>query len=172
MPLSMYQASVPVFVRFLSNLDAFIEHAAETYAKQNIAEGPILDARLFPDMFTLAEQVRQATYHAVHCVATLADSQPPSLPEDISSFAALRARVAAALAWLETVAPDSLEGSEVKPVKYMMMGKPHDFQGDWLLLMHCMPNFMFHVTTAYDLLRHNGLSMGKRHFMGYFKPGT
>ena len=170
--LSMYDATVTVFARFLSNLSAIIGYAETEIPKKGLVEMDLVEARLAPDMFTFAEQVRQATHHATHSIAALRASDPPDLPTDLSSFAALNARIKVALDYLDTVAAADIDGTGQNDVTYTVGGEPRPFKGQDLLLYLCLPNFFFHVTTAYDLLRHNGFELSKRHFMGMTKPGA
>lgn len=171
MTLSMYQASIPVFINMLSNLSAILDFAETEFAKNGPEEKTFMDARFYPDMFTFAQQIRQVSHHAVNFAAALTETEPPALPEDYESFTGLIARIAATVSYLESVKPGDIDGTEDKTVDYIVAGAPRAFDGQRLLLGHCMPNFMFHITTAYDLLRHNGLNVGKRHFLGYAKPG-
>ena len=172
MSLSMYQASVPVFINFLENISGIITFAEREFEESNVSMQDMLSARFRPDMMTFAEQIRQATFHATHCTATLAGKEPPELSEDYSSFAGLKQRISESVAFLNGVEADSINGKEETDVTYTMAGKPRPFKGQRLLLGHCLPNFFFHVTTAYDLLRNKGLNVGKRHFMGYAEPGN
>ena len=171
MSMSMYHASVPVFMNFLGNLSDIQDHAAEHFAALNIDEAAILEARFFPDMYPYKFQILQATDHAVRCPATLAGKEAFKLPEDYSSFKGLNERIAATIKFLEGLDPSDIDGSEDKDVEYVMAGAPHPFKGQQLLMGHCLPNIFFHITTAYDLLRHNGVGLAKKHFMGYAKPG-
>ena len=148
------------------------EYAAEHFAAQEVDESIILDARFFPDMFSYERQVRQATQHSANCPATLAGKDTPKLPEDYSSFKGLNERITAALNFLEGLDPADFEDTADKDFKYKVAGEALDFKGERLLMGHCLPNIFFHVTTAYNLLRHNGVNLGKDHFMGYAKPGA
>ena len=167
----MYQASVPVFTNFLTNLSAILVHAETHCVDRNIDEEAILGARFYPDMFPLSLQIRQATHHAVNCPATLAGIATAQLPEDYSSLTGLNNRIDKSVEYLTDLQAVQIDGTEDKDVEYVVAGAPRAFKGQRLLLGHCMPNFFFHVTTVYDLLRHNGVELGKRHFMGYAKPG-
>ncbi|MBT3766271.1 MAG: DUF1993 domain-containing protein [Rhodospirillaceae bacterium] len=172
MPMSMYHASVPVFINFLGNLLEIQKYAAEHFAEQNVDESIVLGTRFFPDMFPYNAQVRQATQHAARCPATLAGKDAPELPEDYSSFSGLNERISAAVSFLDGLDPADFEGTADKDFKYMVAGEARDFKGERLLMGHCLPNIFFHVVTAYNLLRHNGVNLGKDHFMGYAKPGA
>lgn len=172
MSLSMYQTSVPVFINFMNNLSSIIEYAEKEFAARNVEEDTILNSRLFPDMYTFAQQIRQVTYHAAFCPAALAGKTPPDLPYDLSSFKALTQRITATIEFLETIKESDMEGSENAQIDYIVGGAPRAFQGEKLLLGHCLPNIFFHTTTAYNILRHNGLVLIKANFMGYAKPGA
>jgi hypothetical protein len=169
--LSMHDATVTVFARFLKNLSAIISYAETQAPKQDLAETHLVEARLAPGMFTFAEQIRQATHHATHSIAALKETAPPALPTNFSSFAGLNERIKAAIDYLEAVSASDVDGTEQKDVSYTVAGEPRPFKGQDLLLYLCLPNFFFHVTTAYDLLRHHGIELSKRHFMGMAKPG-
>lgn len=171
MSISMYQASVPVFNNFLTNLRVILDYAEAHFADKHVDETTILGMRFHPDMFPFNLQIRQATHHAVHCTATLAGVSAPQIPEDYASFKGLNARIDKTLEFLATLKSDQIDDTEDKDVEYVVAGTPRAFKGQKLLLGHCIPNFFFHVTTAYDLLRQNGVELGKRHFMGYTKPG-
>jgi uncharacterized protein len=172
MPMSMYQASVPLFTNFLGNLYDIQEYAAQHFAERKVDESVVLGTRFFPDMFPYNAQIRQATQHAARCPATLAGKDAPELPEDYSSFNGLNERITAVLDFLEGLDPADFEDTADKGFKYMVAGEARDFTGERLLMGHCMPNVFFHVVTAYNLLRHNGVDLGKDHFMGYAKPGA
>jgi len=172
MQMSMYQASVPLFINFLGNLYDIQEYAAHHFAEKKVDEAVVLGARFFPDMFPYNAQVRQATQHAARCPAALAGQDAPELPEDYSSFKGLNDRITATVKFLEGLDPADIDGTEDQDIDYMVAGKPQTFKGERLLMGHCMPNIFFHVVTAYNLLRHNGVDLGKDHFMGYAKPGA
>jgi len=166
MTLSMYSASVPVFKRHLGNLAAILEKAGAHCVTANITEPALLQARLFPDMFTFARQVQVAADFAKAGTARLAGAEPPRFDDSEHTFADLKARVDRTTAYIGTFTAAQIDGSEDRHVSYMMGKFPIDMKGEAYLLNFIMPNFYFHYTTAYNLLRHNGLALGKGDFIG------
>jgi|SRR5580658_4558368 hypothetical protein len=167
MTVSMYKISVPIFVQFLTSLSAVLDKAAAHCEAKKIEPAALLTARLFSDMFPLARQVRAATDHAVNASARLSGTELPTLPSADSSFAELKDRVEKAIAFVKNCKPAQIDGSEDKPIKITFpSGATRDFTGQSLLLNNALPNFYFHCTTAYDILRQCGVELGKRDFMG------
>jgi hypothetical protein len=166
MAISMYKASAPIFIQFLTALSGVLDKAAAHAAEKKLDESYLMSARLAPDMFSLARQVQQATTHAVNACARNSGQEPPKLPEDASNFAALKARIAAAIDFIKSVKADQLDGSEDKQIVVTMGQNKREFTGQSYLLNHCLPHFYFHTTTAYDILRQQGVDIGKRDFMG------
>ena len=166
MTLSMYQASVPVVLRMLGNLRGILDKAAAHAQAKKIDESALLDARLFPDMFTFTRQVQLACDFACATGARLAGKEPPAFDDAAKSFANLAARVDAAIAFLRTLAPGEIDGSEGRQIVRPIRGQPKTFTGVNYLLQFTLPNFYFHVTTAYAILRHNGVEIGKADFIG------
>jgi uncharacterized protein len=167
MTVSMYKISVPIFVQFLTSLSAVLDKSAAYCEAKKIEPSALLSARLFPDMFPLARQVRAATDHAVNATARLAGIEPPTLPAADASFAELKDRIEKAIAFLKTAKAEQIDGTEEKAIKITFpSGATRDFIGQSLLLGNSLPNFYFHCTTAYDILRHCGVELGKRDFMG------
>jgi uncharacterized protein len=167
MTVSMYKISVPIFVQFLTSLTAVLDKAAAHCEAKKIEPAALLTARLFPDMFPLARQVRAASDHAVNATARLAGVEPPALPTAEASFAELKDRLDKAIAFIKTAKPAQIDGTEDKAIKITFpSGATRDFTGQSLLLGNSLPNFYFHCTTAYDILRQCGVELGKRDFMG------
>jgi hypothetical protein len=166
MAISMYRASVPVFVQMLNALAGVLKKAEAHAQAKKIDPAALLTARLYPDMFALTKQVQIACDFAKGCPARLAGVDVPKYEDNEASFADLDARIAKTLAFLGTLKPAQIDGSEEKVISLTIGGKPMDFDGLTYLLNFAAPNFYFHVTTAYDLLRHNGVELGKRDFMG------
>jgi hypothetical protein len=166
MAISMYRASVPVFVQMLNALAVVLKKAEAHAQAKKIDPAALLTARLYPDMFPLTKQVQIACDFAKGCPARLAGVDVPKYEDNEASFADLDARIAKTLAFLGTLKPAQIDGSEEKVISLTIGGKPMDFDGLTYLLNFASPNFYFHVTTAYDLLRHNGVELGKRDFMG------
>ena len=166
MSLSMYSASIPVLLRMLGNLSAIL-HKAEAYAaERKIEPSVLLNARLAPDMLPLVSQVQIASDNAKGCAARLAGLDIPSYADTESSFAELQARIAKTQAFLGSVTAAQVDGSEGKSITLNFPGMELKFSGQDYLLNFVLPNFYFHVTTAYAILRHNGLDIGKMDFLG------
>lgn len=166
MSLSMYQASVPVFVRGLKVLKAVLEKGAAHAAQTGTDPNALVQARLAPDMLDLAGQIQRASDTSKLSVARLSGVAAPAMPDTETTLVELIARIDATLAYVEGVAPESLEGSEAKTVELPTGGAPRVFNGADYLLGFGIPNFYFHVTTAYDILRSQGVPVGKRDFLG------
>jgi uncharacterized protein len=165
MSVSMYQASVPAFQKHLHALDGMLDKAQGYAEAKKIDMAVLLNARLYPDMFNLTRQVQAACDFAKNASARLAGLPVPSHPDTETTLPELKARIAKTLAFLETIKPDQMTGSEGKT--YTIKVGPNDmtFQGLDYLLHFALPNFYFHAATAYGILRHNGLDIGKRDFM-------
>ncbi len=166
MAISMYQASAPVYVRHLSGLVTILKKAQALYAEKNYDESALLAYRLYPDMFNFTKQVQAATDHARIGVAMLAGLEAPKYEDNEKSLAELIARVEKTIAYLNTFKPGQIDGSEEKNLTLKMRDREMKFTGLDLLLNRSLPNFYFHTTTAYDIVRHNGVEIGKRDFMG------
>jgi uncharacterized protein len=167
MTVSMYKISVPIFVQFLTSLSACLDKAAAHCEAKKIDPSAYLGARFYPDMFPLARQVRAATDHAVNCTARLAGVEPPTFSNGEASFTDLKQRLAKAIDFVKGFKSTQIDGTEDKAIKITFpSGATRDFTGQSLLLGNSLPNFYFHCTTAYDLLRHSGIELGKRDFMG------
>ncbi|AOB32666.1 hypothetical protein AKI39_20865 [Bordetella sp. H567] len=170
MPLSMYQASIPVFVRALNVLIALLDKA-EAHAAQNGLElSTLVNARLAPDMYPLSGQIQRASDASKFAIKRLTGLDAPSFEDVETTFPELRKRIADTVAWLQSVPAAALEGSEGKTVQLSFGDFKPSFQGDAYLLSFALPNFYFHVTTAYDILRHSGVPVGKLDFLGPY-PG-
>jgi len=166
MTLSMYQASTPVFVRQLTALGAILTKAAAFADARTIEPSTLLDARLAPDQFPLVRQVQIATDGAKGGIARLAGVEAPAFPDDETTFDQLQARIAKTIAFLQSVPADEVDGSEDRPIQIKLRSGDLDFTGQAFLLHFVIPNFFFHVTTAYAILRHNGVEIGKRDYLG------
>jgi len=166
MAVSMSQISAPVFVRRLNGLANCLKKAQALYAAKGHDEAALLGYRFYPDMFNFARQVQVATDHAKSCTAMLAGVEAPKYEDNEKSLAELIARVERTVAWLGSIKPAQLDGSEAKDVTVKTRDRELNMKGIELLLNRSMPNFYFHVTTAYDIMRHNGVEIGKRDFMG------
>jgi uncharacterized protein len=167
MTISMYKASVPIFVQFLTSLSGVLDKAAGFAETKKIDPSVLLNMRLAPDMFPLVRQVRAATDHAVSACGRLAGAQLPSFSNAEATIPELKERVAKTVDFLKSLKPGQIDGSEDKEIKFTTpAGAVREFTGQSLLLNNSLPNFYFHCTTAYDILRHCGVELGKRDFMG------
>jgi hypothetical protein len=166
MAITMSQISLPIFVRHLTGLAGCMKKAQTLYAEKKYDEATLLSYRFYPDMFSFTQQVRIATDHARTCTGMLSGTQAPKYEDTEKSLAELVARVEKTTAWLKTIQPQQIDGSEEKSVTVKRPTGDVQMKGLELLLNRSMPNFMFHCTTAYDILRHNGVELGKRDFMG------
>jgi hypothetical protein len=166
MSLSMYQASVPVFLQMLNNLSAILEKA-ETYAGNRKVDPEILiNYRLAPDMLPFVRQIQIAADLAKGAVARLAGVEVPKHDDTEKTFADLKARIAKTVAFVESFRPDDIDGSEDRDISLTLGEHTMSFKGQPYLVHFVLPNFYFHCTTAYDILRHCGVELGKRDFIG------
>jgi hypothetical protein len=166
MSLSMYQASVPAFLQMLGGLAGVLAKAEAHAAERKIEPAVLLNYRLAPDMFPLIRQIRIATDHAKGCCARLAGVEVPSYADDETSFADLRARLEKTVGFVRGFQPEAIDGSEEREITLMVGSQPMTFKGQPYLVNFVLPNFYFHVTTAYAILRHAGVPLGKRDYLG------
>jgi hypothetical protein len=166
MPLSMYQASVPVFAQLLGALGNVLGKAEAHAAAKKIDPAVLLASRLAPDMFPLSRQVHLACDFAKGATARLAGVEVPSWSDEEKTFAEFRARAGKTLDYVQGFKPAQIDGSEDREISLKVGGNQRTFKGQPYLLQFVMPNFFFHTTTAYAILRHNGVELGKRDFMG------
>jgi len=165
--ISMYKISAPIFVQFLTSLSAVLDKAAAFAEAKKIEPSVLLNTRLAPDMFPLGRQVRAATDHAINACGRLAGAEPPALPNSDATIPELKERIAKTIEFIKGLKPAQIDGSEDKEIKITFpSGAVREFTGQSLLLGNSLPNFYFHCTTAYDILRHCGIELGKRDFMG------
>ena len=162
----MYQASAPRFANMLRNLQAILDKAKAHAAAKKIDERALTSARLYPDMFPMARQVQVACDTAKACVARLAGVEIPKHEDTEQTFDELHARIAKTITFLESFQPAQIDGSEEREIAFMAGSTERRFKGATYLLGHAYLNFYFHCTTAYDILRHNGVELGKRDFIG------
>jgi len=162
----MYQASAPRFANILRNLSAILEKAEAHCAAKKIEPSALTSYRLFPDMFPLTRQVQIASDTAKGAVSRLAGIEIPKYEDNEQTFAELKARIAKTIDFVESVSAAKIDGSEDKEIVLQMRSGERRFTGMQYLLGHAYPNFYFHVTTAYNILRHNGVEVGKADFIG------
>ena len=166
MTISMYQASVPAFVRSLTNLAAILEKGAAHAQARKIDEAVLLEGRLYPDMFPLLRQVQIATDTARSGAGRLAGMDFPAYEDSETTFAQLQQRIRNSVGYLETLQSVQIDGSEGRTISWQTRSSTKSMQGLPYLMNHLLPNVHFHVTTAYDILRHNGVELGKKDFLG------
>lgn len=167
--ISMYSYSVPVLVHSLKSLDAILAKASAWAQEKKIDETVLTGSRLFPDMFPLAKQVQIASDVSKACGARLAGVENPAYADTETTIAELQARIGKTVAFLEGLRAEQLDGSETRHVSFKAGPTELTFTGMDYLKEWVYPNFYFHVTTAYNILRHNGLVIGKLDFLG-IKP--
>ncbi|MGD9979432.1 MAG: DUF1993 family protein [Hyphomonadaceae bacterium] len=163
--ITMHAASAGVFARMLNNLSSILARAEQQAKAKGYDPGVLLSARLAPDMFPLIKQVQIATDHAKGCVARLAGHQPEAIEDTETTFADLQARITKVRAIVESYKPEQLEGSETREITLKIPNAELKFSGLDYVNQWALPNFYFHVTTAYAILRANGVELGKRDFL-------
>ena len=166
MTISMYQASAPRFANALENLSAILAKAQAHVEAKKLDETALTGFRLFPDMHPLTRQVQIACDAAKGAVARLAGAEIPKHEDVEQTFAELKARIAKTIDFIRTFKPAQIDGTEDKEIVLKLQGNDVKFKGLQYLLGFAVPNFYFHVVTAYDILRHNGVEIGKRDFLG------
>jgi hypothetical protein len=166
MKISMHAMSVDVFTRALGNLSAFLEKGQAHATQRKFEPAVLLASRLAPDMLPLTRQVQIAGDISKNSVARLAAQEPPRFPDTETSFEELHARIARTLDYLKSVPASALEGAETRDIKLPSGDRTLEFKGLDYLQHWAIPNVFFHVTTAYAILRHNGVELGKRDFLG------
>jgi uncharacterized protein len=166
MALSMYQASIPTFVHGLTNLSAILTKAENYAAAKKIDPSVLLNARLYPDMLALTRQVQITTDIVKGGVARLAGVEVPSFPDTETTFPELQARIAKISEFINGFKPAQIDGTEDKSITLKVGGNDMAFKGLPYLLSFVIPNFYFHISIAYAILRHNGVEIGKMDFLG------
>lgn len=166
MTISMYQASVPSLIRALTNLAAILEKGAAHAEAKNIDPAVLINSRLYPDMFPLGRQVQIASDTARRGAARLAGLEAPKMEDNETTFPQLIDRLHTTIAYLETLTPAQIDGSEERSIVLPVGKDTMTFEGLSFLLYFILPNVYFHVTTAYDILRHCGVELGKRDYLG------
>ena len=169
MPISMYSQTVPVFVRLLTNLSGILDKTAAHCAEKKIDPAVLLGSRLFPDMFPLTRQVQIGCDFAKGAAARLAGVEVPKYEDSEASLDDLKARVAKTIAFVQSLPEAQFAGAETREVTIPIRGQPTTFAGLDYLNRNVLPNFFFHLATAYNILRHNGVPLGKADFTGPVK---
>jgi hypothetical protein len=162
----MHSASVPVFLTMLGNLSKWLDKAVAHASARKFDPETLLTARLAPDMLPLLRQVQIACDSAKFGVSRLAGGEAPAFDDSETSLAQLQQRIAATIAYIKSVPREQVDGSESKLISVPQRSRdPLQFTGEQFLLHYALPNLFFHVTTAYALLRHNGVELGKRDYL-------
>jgi uncharacterized protein len=165
MPISMYHASVPVYLQLLGGLKGVIEKGEAAATAKKWEENTLLNWRLHPDMFTFERQVRQACVHALG-TGRAAGVDLPSLPDIDNNLAGMKSRIDKTIDFLKGLRANQLDGKEDSQVTITAGGQQRNFRAQVYVYHFAMPNFYFHITTAYNILRSLGIDIGKRDFMG------
>ena len=166
MTISMFQASVPAYLRMLSNAKVLLEKGAAFCVAKKIDESILVNGRLAPDMFPLSRQVQIATDFAKGSTARLAGLEIPKYDDSEKTFAELIARIDKTMAFVNTVTAAQIDGQEEREINLTIGGKPINFKGQPYLIHFVLPNFHFHLSMLYAILRHNGVDVGKGDFLG------
>jgi len=166
MAVNMYSASVPVFVQYLTALSNVIDKAQAQCEAKKLDQAYFMNLRFYPDMFPFVRQVRAACDHALSASARPAGLDLPKFENNEASFDDLKKRIVTVVDFIKQIKPEQLNGQEGREIKITFPSGERQFTGQSLLLNFALPNFYFHATTAYDLLRHSGIEVGKRDFMG------
>lgn len=165
MSLSLYDTSIAVYVRMLQNLSHLLDKAETHAAEGNIPQATLTEAGLGHGMFPLARQIQLASDAAKGGGARLAGVEAPAMPDTETTFEELKGRIAKTIAFLETLKRDQVDGQEGRQIVLTFPGRSMEFTGQTFLLTFSLPNFLFHVTTAYAILRSQGVPLGKMDFL-------
>ena len=166
MSISMYQASVPRFINILGNLSAILDKTQAHVEARKLDETALTGFRLYPDMLPMARQIMITTDTAKGLVARLAGVEIPVYEDTEKTIPELKARIAKTIAYLQSFKPAQIDGTEDKEIVIKRGDKETRYTGMQFMLGHAVPNFYFHVTTTYAILRHNGVEIGKRDYLG------
>ena len=166
MAITMHRASVPMFKQTLASLSSVLEKAEAFCGDGGLDKGEFLQRRLAPDMFTLAEQIQRATFHSAQAVAKLTGTDIPEYDDQEKTFDDLQARIKTTVKFLNSFTPEQFEGSETREMKIQTRMALLPFIGEDFLFHFGIPQFLFHCTTAYDIIRNAGVEVGKRDFIG------
>jgi hypothetical protein len=165
MSISMYEASIPHFVRMLGNLSAMLDKAKAHAETKNIDRSVLINARLAPDMYPLSQQIQIATYMTRACSARLAGLEVPSYADNEITFSDFKIRIAETIDFLQSIDSDQIDNSYDQPITIKMGDKEVVYTGQVYLLDVIIPHFYFHVTTAYAILRYHGVELGKKDYI-------
>jgi hypothetical protein len=166
MAISMYRASIPVFVQYLTSLSANLTKAGDYCAAKKVEPSVLAATRLTPDMFALARQVQIATDHAKGAAARLSGTEVPSFADTETTLDELQARIAKTLDFIQSIKPEAFDDSDDKDISLKAGPNVLNFKGEDYLTTFALPNFFFHLTMAYAILREAGVEIGKKDFIG------
>jgi len=166
MAFTIYDASIPPMIRSLQSLSKILDKAVAQAKQKDLNLQTLLDARLAPDMHPFTRQIQMASDSAKGAAARLAGVEPPSFPDTETTFPELQTRIAKTIDFLKSIAPEKLSGAEDRAIELKTPNRTLNFTGKDYLTGFVLPNFLFHVTTAYALLRHKGIEIGKMDFLG------
>jgi uncharacterized protein len=166
MSFNMYQASVPVLVRYLKNISNVLDKGAAYCAAKKVEQTVLTGYRLAPDMFPLSRQVQIMSDGAKGCGARLAGVEVPSFPDTETTIDELKARIAKTVAFLEGLKPEQFDGAETRDISFKAGPNEYKFKGADYFTGWVLPNFYFHATATYAILRHCGVELGKRDYLG------
>lgn len=166
MNISMYQASVPRLVNALNNLSHLLDKAQAHIEAKKIDPAALIEFRLYPDMLNMTRQIQIASDTAKGVIARLAGVEIPAYEDNEKSIGELKARIAKTVAYIQSFKPEQIDGTEEKDIVTKRGDKETHYKGMQFLLGHAIPNIYFHITIAYAILRHNGVEVGKRDYLG------
>ena len=166
MTISMYQASVPIFIRLLTNLNDILKKGEVFAEERGFEEKHLLNSRLAADMFPLSRQIQIACDVSRRCIERLTGDELTATEDNEKSFAEFYDRINSNIAYFKSITPEQIDGTEDKAVTVKLRKQDVNFSGMSLLLNFSIPNLYFHMTTAYNILRHNGVELGKQDFLG------
>jgi hypothetical protein len=167
MSLTMYQTSIPLFVRGMRALSHLLEKAAAHVKENGLDPASLLNARLAPDMFTLTAQIQRASDTSKMSGERLSGVKAPAFDDNETSFDTLQTRIANTIAYLESISPDALIDSEKRQIEIKLRKQPVVFSGETYLLTFGLPNFYFHVAMTHGILRNKGVNVGKLDYLGF-----
>ncbi len=162
----IYEASIPPLIRGLENLSRILDKAVTQAKSEDRDLNSLLEGRLAPDMFPFTRQVQIVSDTAKGCAARLAGSEPPSYPDEEKTFPELQQRIAKTIAYLNSFRPEQFEGADARTVTLKFPNRSMSFSGRDYLTNFVLPNFYFHITAAYAILRHDGINIGKMDYLG------
>jgi hypothetical protein len=166
MAISMYQASIPQFTKMLTNLSNILKKGEAFASAKGLDSKALLEGQLAPDMFSLTKQVQIACDQVKNGMARIAGIEPPKFEDNETTFAQLQDRIAKTIAFANSLKPEQIDGTEAKEIKFSIKEWSFEFVGEQYLLTWIIPNFYFHVTTTYAILRHKGVEVGKMDYLG------